>query len=97
MIIHTVQFESALSEEEVIATANARADEFRALPGLVQKYYVKGSQPNHYGGVYFWDSKESLQAYRESDLAATIAEAYKVKGQPDIQTLDILFELRESG
>ena len=95
MIIQLVKFESELSEDEVWAVANERVDQFRSLPGLVQKYYVKLDEPDHYGGVYVWDSMESLAAYRGSDLAASIAKAYKVKGAPEIEVLDVVFPLRQ--
>jgi hypothetical protein len=39
MFILTVKFRSALSHEEVLSIMEERAPEFRALPGLVQKYY----------------------------------------------------------
>ena len=95
MIIQIIKFESALSEDEVMAVAKGRIEQFRALPGLIQKYYVKLGQPNHYGGVYVWDSMESLSAYRESELAASIPAAYKVMGSPTVEILDTLFQLRE--
>jgi heme-degrading monooxygenase HmoA len=95
MIIHTVKFETELSESEVLARAMERADQFRAIPGLLQKYYVKLGQPNQYGGVYIWDSEQSLNSYRESELAATIPTAYAVKGQPAIEIIDVLFQLRD--
>lgn len=95
MIIQIVKFESELSEEGVVAVARERIDQFRALPGLIQKYYVKLAEPNQYGGVYLWDSMESLSAYRESDLAASIPAAYNVKGTPSVEILDSLFPLRE--
>ena len=66
-----------------------------ALPGLLQKYYVKMDTPGQYGGIYVWDSRESLLAFRQSDLAASIPEAYEVVEAPDIEILDILFKLRE--
>lgn len=95
MILLIVKFESALSEDEVWAVAKERLPQFRAIPGLVQKYYVKGGKPNQYGGVYVWDSMESLNAYRESDLAASIPAAYKVVGEPVTEILDAVFPLRE--
>ena len=95
MIIQIVKFESALSEEQVMKIAEERLEQFRALPGLLQKYYVKLGQANHYGGVYVWDSMESLSAYRESDLAAGIPAAYQVKGPPTIEILEGLFQLRD--
>jgi quinol monooxygenase YgiN len=95
MIFMTVKFETSLSEAEVIAVARERADQFRALPGLIQKYYVKLNEPGHFGGYYVWDSMESLRAYRESELASTIASAYKVVGTPEIEVLETLFPLRD--
>jgi heme-degrading monooxygenase HmoA len=95
MIVQIVRFETTLSEEKVLATAKERAPQFKAMPGLLQKYYVKLGQPNQYGGIYIWDSMESLSSYRESDLAASIPEAYKVVGPPSIEIFDTLFQLRE--
>jgi len=31
--------------------------QFRKVPGLIQKYYVRHSEPGYYGGIYLWDSK----------------------------------------
>jgi len=95
MVIQFVKFESELSEEEVLAAAREREPQFRALPGLLQKYYVKGDKPDQYGGIYVWDKMESLRVYRESELAAGIPKAYKVKGQPTIEVLETLFQLRD--
>lgn len=95
MFIMTVKFETTLSEEEVLAVAKERADRFRALPGLLQKYYVKLEQPNQFGGVYIWDSMASLSSYRKSELAASIPLAYKVVGTPRVEILEGLFQLRE--
>jgi hypothetical protein len=72
-----------------------RIEEYRAMPGLLQKYYVKSNQSEQYGGVYVWDSMESLSAFRGSELAATIPQAYKIKGEPSIEVLDVLVQLRE--
>ncbi len=95
MITQIVKLKSSLSEEEVMAVAEERAPQFRAIPGLMQKYYVKLDQPNQYGGIYIWDSRESLMAFRETELAATIPLAYKVTEPPQIEILDILFQLRD--
>jgi len=95
MIIQIVKFETSLSEAEVLQVAKERAPQFQALPGLLQKYYVKLGQPNSYGGVYVWDSMESLAAFRESELASSIPAAYSVKGAPQIEILETLFQLRE--
>lgn len=95
MVIQIVKFESELGEEELLATAQARLEQFRALPGLVQKYYYRMEAPRRYGGVYFWDSMESLRAFRETELAATIPKAYRIKGEPEVEIMEILFPLRD--
>jgi heme-degrading monooxygenase HmoA len=95
VIIQIVKFESELSEDEVLETVMDRIEEYRAMPGLLQKYYVKSKQSEHYAGIYVWDSMESLSAFRGSELAATIPQAYKIKGEPSIEVLDVLVQLRE--
>jgi len=95
VVIQIVRFESTLTESQVTRVAEERIEKFRALPGLIQKYYVKLGQPNHYGGIYIWDSMESLKAYRSSELAATIPEAYQIVGAPTLEVLEGLFQLRD--
>ena len=95
MIIQIIKLKTGLTEEELLKTAREREPKFKAIPGLIQKYYVKLDQTGQYGGVYVWDSKESLQAYRASELAATIPQAYKLIEDPDIEILDVLFQLRD--
>lgn len=93
-IIQIIKLKTALKEEEVLKIAKERSPQFKAIPGLVQKYYVRAAPPHHFAGVYIWDSMESLKSYRESDLAASIPEAYKLLEAPDIEILNVMFQLR---
>jgi heme-degrading monooxygenase HmoA len=95
MIVQFVQFETSLSEEEVLAVANERLPQFRAIPSLVQKFYLKLAGENRYGGFYVWDSREAMAAFRESDLAKSIPAAYKIVGAPDVSVHEVLFPLRD--
>lgn len=95
MIVQIIKLKTALSEEEVIKVAKEREPQFQAIPGLIQKYYVKMNESGQFGGIYIWDSWESLKSYRESELAAGIQEAYQVLEAPDIEVLDVLFQLRD--
>jgi heme-degrading monooxygenase HmoA len=95
VIIQIIKFESALTEDEVLEIAQERFENFRALPGLLQKYYIKLDKPNHYGGVYIWDSKDSMESFRGSALAESIPAAYRVVGAPTIDTSEGLFQLRD--
>lgn len=94
MILQIIKLKSNLPEEELLKRAREREPQFKAIPGLLQKYYVKIDNEGQYGGIYVWDSPESLQAYRTSDLAKTIPEAYEIKEAPNIEVMDILFQLR---
>ena len=94
MIIQLVKLKSQLSEEELLKRAKEREPQFRAIPGLLQKYYVRLDQSGQYGGLYIWDSPESLQSFRESELAASIPAAYEVSEPPNIEIMNMIFQLR---
>ena len=86
-IMQIVRAKTELPEEEFLRIAKEREPQFEAIPGLIQKYYIKTKTPGEYGGVYIWDSMESLNKYKESDLAATIGKAYKTCVQDPYRTL----------
>jgi len=94
MNILIVRAKSGLPEEKFLAVAEERAPEFRKLHGLMQKYYVRFPATGEIGGIYVWESEESMKKYRESELARTIASAYQTEGAPDIQIAEVLFPLR---
>ncbi len=95
MILQTVKFRTDLTEEELLRIAHERAPRFRAIPGLIQKYYVRRAGPGEYAGVYLWDSEESAAAFRASELALSIPEAYQVVGAPEMESGEVLFPLRD--
>lgn len=95
MILQVIKLKSKLPEEELLKKAREREPLFKAIPGLIQKYYVKTSVPEEYGGIYVWDSPESLLSYKESDLAKSIPEAYAISEAPNIEIMNILFQLRK--
>ena len=95
MVLQIIKLKSNLPEEELLKRAKERESQFNAIPGLMQKYYVKTAQPGEYGGVYVWDSPESLQSYRNSNLAKSIPEAYEIIEAPNIEIMDILFQLKK--
>ena len=95
MIMVMVRVKTPLPREEMLAIAHERAPQFRALPGLIQKYYVDYAEPETYGGVYVFDSPESVAAYRGSELAKTIAAAYKATEPPVVEVIDVMFALRD--
>ena len=58
MVLQIIKLKSNLAEEELLK--REREPQFNAIPGLMQKYYVKTAQ---YSGVYVWDFPESLQSH----------------------------------
>lgn len=90
-----VRFKTSLSLDEVMHVANERAPEFRALAGLQQKYYLADAATGEVAGLYLWDSEKSLAEYRESELRASIAKAYKTEGAPRVEVYKVLMPLRE--
>ena len=95
MILQIVKLKTALSEDDLLTIAHERAPQFRAIPGLVQKYYVRRQGEGEFAGIYLWDSMESLAAFRESALAKSIPAAYQVLEPPVIEVGEVLFPLRD--
>lgn len=94
-VLVLVRFRSSLARDEVLRVAGERLPAFRALPGLLQKYYLEETEAGEYAGLYLWDSAESLAEYDESELRATIARAYHVEGQPRIEVYRVFEILRD--
>jgi hypothetical protein len=77
MIIHIVRFRSSLPDERIAELFQVRATEYLAVPGLLQKYYLRFRTGQH-GGVYVWDSEASMERFMASRLARTICDVYRV-------------------
>ncbi|RED49256.1 hypothetical protein [Seonamhaeicola aphaedonensis] len=95
MIIQIIRLKSNLPEDELLRRAKEREPQFKAISGLLQKYYVKMADSGQFGGIYVWDSVESLNAFKASELAASIPEAYEIVEAPNIELLNVLFKLRD--
>lgn len=72
-----VRITSDLTVEELEKRAVERRPRFMEVPGLFQKFYVKDPATGDVGGLYFFESREALLAYRDSELAKTIPGAYE--------------------
>lgn len=95
MIIQIIKLKSSLPEKELLRTANDRATQFRAISGLLQKYYVRQGEQGNYAGIYVWESKEAMVAFKNSELAASIPAAYQITSPPDIEIMEGMFQLRD--
>ena len=95
VLVLLVRFKSALSLEEVTRVMEERAPEFRALQGLQQKYYLQDAATGECAGLYLWESSDAFAAYRDSELRASIAEAYQAEGEPRIELYRVMMPLRK--
>ena len=89
-----VRFKSRLTAEELRLRYQARMPEFRQLAGLQQKYHVRDEAADEWGGLYFWESKASLEEYLASELRSSIAEAFEVEEAPRVEVLQVVDVLR---
>jgi heme-degrading monooxygenase HmoA len=94
MIVSLVRFRSGLSDEEVEARFEARADGYRTLPGLVEKLYLRYRESGEFGAVYVWESEEALRSFRASELGRTIGDAYRTEGEPHVELADVRMVVR---
>ena len=72
-----VRIKSGLDTQEFERRLLERRPRFREVPGLVQKIYGRDNATGDVCGIYFFDSQETLDAFRETDLAHTIPAAYE--------------------
>ena len=60
----------------------------------MQKYYIHFPATDEHGGIYLWDSLESLDRWREGNLAGSLIDTYQVLGDPVTELADVLLVLR---
>lgn len=98
MEVLVVLYKSGLPMKEVLELFDKGADKYREVNGLLQKLYVRDEQTDHVGGIYIFEPKESLEAFRNSNLAKSIGDAYKFVEPPTRRVLNVtkvLFEKKE--
>jgi hypothetical protein len=71
-----------------------RKPRFEEVPGLIQKVYGRDEATGDWCGIYFFESKEALAAFGDSELAKTIPVAYEAT---DVrrEVYEFMFPLRE--
>ena len=94
MIVSIVRFRSALSAEDVQAKFEERAANYEQIPGLVEKIYLGFGETGEFGAVYVWESEDALARFRESELARSIPDVYRVEGEAHIELADVSLVVR---
>ena len=72
-----VRVKSDLDPEELERRVIERRPRFKEVPGLIQKIYGRDESSGEVCGIYFFESKEALAAFRDTELAKTIPTAYE--------------------
>jgi heme-degrading monooxygenase HmoA len=94
VIASLVRFDSNMDDEDVLAMFEARADQYRSLPGLVEKIYLRFEETGEFGALYVWESRQALLAFRETDLARSIPDAYRVSAPPHSELAEVCLVVR---
>jgi len=76
-VILYVRVKSSLDPEELERRASERRPHFREVSGLIQKIYGLDESTGDACGIYFFEDREALAAFAESELAKSIPEAYE--------------------
>ena len=88
-----VRVKSEVAQDGLEGRMLERRSRFLDIPGLIQKVYGRDESTGAYCGIYFFESQEALNAFRETDLAKTIPAAYEaVEVRPEVY--DVLYSLR---
>jgi heme-degrading monooxygenase HmoA len=96
MEIVCITFESELSLKEIESRFRERAQQFRDMDGLLQKFYIHDEESGRVGGIYVFDSEESRDALFESKIHAKLRDGSDVRDL-DITPFDVVFPLYVSG
>jgi Putative mono-oxygenase ydhR len=94
MHVLVVKFHSSLADHQVRELLHRRVPSVAAAPGLLQKYYTREASTGDYVGVHLFDSKDSLERYRDSELSRSLPLVYQSTAQPRVEVFEVLFQLR---
>ncbi|MGD9390802.1 MAG: YdhR family protein [Thioalkalispiraceae bacterium] len=72
-----VRIKSDLEPRELMRRVDERKPRFLDVPGLTQKIYGRDDATGEVCGIYFFENKEALAAFRDTELAKTIPTAYE--------------------
>lgn len=88
-----VRAKSGLDVNELEPRLLERRPRFLDVPGLPQTIYGRDHATGAVCGIYFFESRAALEAFRVTELAKTIPAAYEVvEFRPEVY--DFLYSLR---
>jgi hypothetical protein len=88
-----VRIKSRLETKEFERRLLERRPRFLEVPGLVQKIYGRDGATGDVCGIYFFENRAALDAFRETELAQTIPTAYEAV-EVRREVYEVLYPLR---
>lgn len=74
MHIQIINFQlKGVSEEDYAKLCNDLAPTFADVPGLISKVWIANSSIGTFGGIYFWKSRDAMDAYTKTELFHSVA------------------------
>ena len=92
-VVLFVRIQSGLPFDELERRVLERRPQFLEVPGLIQKIYGRDPASGDVCGVYFFESRAALAAFRETELAKSIADAYEAT-EVRREVFEVLYPLR---
>ena len=74
----SVKFKSSFPAEKLMQVCEQNLESFRAVPGLIQKYYLAEEGTGFLSGFYTFETKADREKFWASDLAKDIPARYGV-------------------
>ncbi len=78
-----------MSAEDALEKAVQMNETFRKVPGLRQKYYIRDRETGELGGLYIFDSTESLRRFRDSGIMTKALPAFRLLAPPTVRVFEI--------
>ena len=75
----SVKFESSHNPDGLLRICNEHLQDFREVPGLIEKYYLMEELSGAISGFYLFTTKTAREAFWTSELAKNIVPLYGVK------------------
>ena len=92
----SVRFNSTYGSEDLLDLFQQHLENFKNVPGLLQKYYLSDKNTGTVGGFYVFENKDARTAFWNSELAKSIPATYGVKIETlSVEELDVTIELME--
>jgi putative monooxygenase ydhR len=74
----SVKFNSAWDSEKLLNICMQDLEDFRNVPGLLQKYYISEDETGAISGIYIFKDRKAKEDFWQSALAKSIPARYGV-------------------